>query len=368
MISEIAIKNFKVLKDVNLEFSALNILAGLNGSGKSSLIQALLLLRQSFEKKDYNGLVLQGGNLLDLGSGKDIFYQYAGSDEQIKFMIKDENGKSFIWKYSYESGSDILPGILSPDQSSLENLSLFTNGFQYLNTEHISLSDTHLKSEYNVKNRNIGARGEFTAHYLAEYGISERVKNIKLHHEAARSDSLIHQTDAWLGEISPGVKLVAEDMANIGKVRLAFKFETKNGFTNEIKPGNTGFGISYVLPVVVAILKARKGDIVIVENPESHLHPKGQSVLGRMAACAAANGVQFIIETHSDHIINGIRVAVKKSILSALSTKIFYFDRILEQDEQYSEIEEIKLDRNGELSCYPKGFLDELNEQLMQLI
>ena len=146
------------------------------------------------------------------------------------------------------------------------------------------------------------------------------------------------------------------------------KFEPKDGYTNEMKPVNTGFGISYVLPVVVAILKARKGDIVVIENPESHLHPKGQSVLGRMVALAAQDGVQFIVETHSDHVINGVRVAVKNGNLSPSKVKIFYFDRVLEKREQYSEVEEIRLDKNGELSNYPKGFLDEWSEQLMQLI
>ena len=368
MIKNISIKNFKALKDIKLQFSALNILTGLNGSGKSSLIQTLLLLRQSFEKKDYNGFLLQGGGLINLGSGKDVFYQYADRDEYIEFALEDDLAGYFIWKFSYESGSDILSFILPVNFQTATELGLFTNKFQYLNAEHISPTDTYSRSEYNIKNRDIGAKGEYVAHYLAEYGISECIENMNLSHKAARSASLIHQADAWIGEISPGVKLIAEDIKSVGQVRLAFKFETKDGYTNEMKPVNTGFGISYVLPVVVAILKARKGDIVIIENPESHLHPKGQSVLGRMVALAAQDGVQFIVETHSDHVINGVRVAVKKNSLPPSKVKIFYFDRVLEEREQYTKVEEISLDENGELSNYPKGFLDEWSEQLMQLI
>ena len=368
MINRIDIKNFKSLRDVTLRLSSLNILAGLNGSGKSSLIQTLLLLRQSFERKDHNGLLLQGGNLINLGSGKDVFCQDAGRDEYIEFSLEDDRGECLKWAFAYEAGSDILPVVESGKSRDMAGFGLFTANFQYLNTEHIPSTDVYPRSEYAIKNRDIGPKGEFAAHYLAEYGISEHICNTRLCHERARSNSLIHQVDAWIGEISPGVRLIAEDIKSIGQVRLAFKFETHDGYTSEIKPANTGFGISYVLPVVVAVLKARKGDIVIIENPESYLHPKGQSVLGRMIAYGADNGVQFIIETHSDHFINGVRVAIKKDSIPPSTVRIFYFDRVADNTGQHTAIEEIRLDKQGELSVYPKGFLDEWNEQLMQLI
>ncbi len=367
MIKNISIKNFKLLRDVHVQLTSLNILTGLNGSGKSSLIQTLLLLRHSLRRNDSKGLALQGGSMIDLGVGRDVFYQYAGNDESMEFAIEDDKNNRFNWTFSYETSSDVLPFFPSRKNQVLPDLSLFTDGFQYLNTEHLSSKETFPRSDSHVKVRAIGARGEYAAHYLAEYGISEKIHNQKLQHETSRSSVLIHQADAWIGEISPGVKLIAEDVKKIEQVRLAFKFETRDGYTNEIKPINTGFGLSYVLPVVVAVLKAKKGDLVIIENPESHLHPKGQSVLGRMIACAAQDGVQFIIETHSDHFINGVRVAVKNGMSQSLA-KIFYFDRILGKSEQYSEIEEVMFDKNGELSSYPKGFLDEWNEQLMQLI
>jgi predicted ATPase len=85
-------------------------------------------------------------------------------------------------------------------------------------------------------------------------------------------------------------------------------------------------------------------------------------------AYAAQIGVNIFVETHSDHIINGIRVAVKNNHLDALNAKIFYFDRVLDQSDQYSQVEEIRIDKNGELSSYPKAFMDEWNEQLMKLI
>ncbi len=370
MIEKISIKNFKSLKNVELSLSNFNVLTGLNGSGKSSFIQTLLLLRQSFKNadKDNAGLILQGGELISLGSGKDVFYQYAGKDEIIKFEILT-NDNIFEWCFEYNPNTDILPINKKKYGAQLSSFNLFNSHFQYLNVEHIPPQISYEKSEFQVvKNQNIGIKGEYVVHYLSEYGSSENIQNSDLRHPKANSNFLIHQTDAWISEISPGAKLVVEDIRKLDMVRLAIKFETKQGHTNEVKPINTGFGISYVLPVVVAILKARKDDILIIENPESHLHPKGQSTIGRMMSYAAQGGVQVFVETHSDHIINGVRVAVKDGKLSAKNVKIFYFDRILDSVEQYSNIEEIQIDKNGELSNYPKGFLDEWNEQLMKLI
>ena len=369
MIKKIKIKNFKSLRNVELQLSNLNVLAGLNGSGKSSVIQTLLLLRQSY-KNQYQGstgLILQDGELVSLGSGKDVFYQYA-KDEKIEFEILS-NDKVFKWSFIYKPNSDILSVEKEQDGKRLLSFNLFNNNFQYLNAEHIPPQMSYKKSESQViKNNNIGVKGEYVVHYLSEYGLSRKVKNVYLKHPKATTDSLIHQTNAWISEISPGTRLIAEDVKGLDIVRLAIKFETKDGYTNEIKPINTGFGITYVLPVVVAILKARKDDILILENPESHLHPMGQSIIGRMMSYAAQEGVHIIVETHSDHIINGIRVAVKEGGLSARNIKFFYFDRILDHSEQYSDIKEILIDRNGELNSYPRGFLDEWNEQLMKLI
>ena len=134
------------------------------------------------------------------------------------------------------------------------------------------------------------------------------------------------------------------------------------------KPENVGFGISYALHVVTALLAAGAGGLVIIESPESHIHPRGQAELGKLIALVAQNDVQVIIETHSDHIINGIRVAVKEGLLSEDKTTLFYFERKVAEKEQFSAITDIKLDRNGTLSDEPEGLLDEWGNQLLKLI
>lgn len=368
MINKINVKNFKSFKELDLSLTKLNLLTGLNGAGKSSLIQSLLLLRQSFQSniEKNTGLILQG-DLINVGSGKDAFHQYAAKDEYLELILYDNKKNIYSWIFEYRPETDILPAKKKPIIDNLSNLSIFNKNFQYLNAEHIPPQIIYQKSAYNVlQNRNIGIKGEYSVHYLTEYGSKDKITCDNLRHPNAKSESLIHQTDAWLSEISPGIKLIAEE--GIDQLRLAVKFETADGYTNEFKPVNIGFGISYVLPVLLAILKAEEGDILLLENPESHLHPKGQSTIGKLIACAAQNGVQIVAETHSDHIINGIRVAVRQQKISAKNISIFYFERDITTTNQESKVSTIKIDRNGELSDYPKGFLDEWNEQLMELI
>jgi len=120
------------------------------------------------------------------------------------------------------------------------------------------------------------------------------------------------------------------------------------------------------LPIIVAILKAKEGDLLIIENPESHLHPAGQSKIAELCAIASANGVQIIVETHSDHFLNGIRVATKRGLMTPKQSKVYYFRK--DKDELETKIDEINIDKNGGIDRYPKGFFDQFDEDLDKLI
>lgn len=376
MIKYLYIQNFKSLKDVKLKPANLNLCFGLNGMGKSTLLQALLLLRQSKQKGVLldRGLWLNNKDLLSLGTGKDVFYQKAGKDEFLRFEIKTSDNSDYKWAFKFDATSDILP--FSPEQvltleeyKSLDKFGLFNNNFQYLSAEHYSPQKAYPKSEFEVnQNRSLGSKGEYTVHYLSVYGNEEKVTYSNLKHEKDTSDFLINQTNAWLSEICPGTKLSIEDIRGTDLLRLGVQFETKTEYTNEFSPVNVGFGILYVLPVIVSLLKAEPDSILLIENPESHLHPKGQSAMGRLMALAAQNGVQIFCESHSDHIINGIRVTVKEGILEKGKLAIYYFDRNPADDEHRTRISEIFIDRKGELSEYPEGLLDEWSNLLSKLI
>ena len=137
-------------------------------------------------------------------------------------------------------------------------------------------------------------------------------------------------------------------------------------FTNPYSPVNVGFGIPYVLPLILTLLISQPGDLVLIENPESHLHPRGQAELGKLIALASQSGVQIICETHSDHIINGIRVAVKENNIDSNKVRLFYFDKN-ETTKLETEVTPINVDKNGELDSYPTGLLDEWGNLMAKL-
>jgi predicted ATPase len=224
----------------------------------------------------------------------------------------------------------------------------------------------------------LGKYGQYTAHYI-DIRSNETVEfeNV-LHKDTLTKDevtgkeflnkTLINQINLWMGEISPGVSVRTTKVSS-DIVLLEFVFKQPNfGNTNRFKPENVGFGISYALHVVTALLKGKAGDLIIIENPESHIHPRGQAELGKLIALVALNDIQIIIETHSDHILNGIRVGVKEHSELTDRTALFYFEKVVTDSEQYSKITNIEVDMNGELSNYPVNLLAEWSNQILKLL
>jgi len=130
------------------------------------------------------------------------------------------------------------------------------------------------------------------------------------------------------------------------------------------RPTNVGFGLTYVLPVIIACLTAQPGAMILLENPEAHIHPRGQSAMARLTCAAAAIGAQLVVETHSDHILNGVRLSVKREILPAERVVLHYFRR---EDDGIHVVSPI-MGADGMLSEWPPGFFDEWDRSLDQLL
>lgn len=383
MIKTIDIKNFKSIKEKQFPLKNLNLLLGLNGMGKSSFIQALLALKQS-PNLNNGRLDLNSDRFINLGTTKDVLYQYS-KKKDLSLDLNFSSGNSLNLQFKYEPEADYFLGKNIEINSFTETFrkilqeSLFTDNFQYLNANRKEPTSVNPKNFSNVVNsRNIGNHGEFTAHFIEVFNGDDLQFDNLLHKESVSKDTvtgkeiinktLINQINLWMGEISPNVNVRTTSISS-DFILLEYVYKQPNfGNTNRYKPENVGFGISYGLPVVVSLLAARPGELIIIENPESHIHPRGQAELGRLIAKAAMNDVQVIIETHSDHILNGIRVAVKENEVSKDKVAIFYFEREIEADEQYSKITDITVDQKGELSSYPLDMLDEWNNQLFNLM
>lgn len=364
MINKLIVRNFKSLKEVDIDTNSLNLFMGLNGMGKSSLVQTLLLLKQSNEI-DKRRLSLSG-NIINIGKGKDALYQFA-KEEFIEIGLEVEQRKCYNWKFDYKPELSVLEAKIGNKIEDINYLRKKFDRFQYLTADHVGPQEIYETNSGVISNNELGDRGEYTVHFLHVYGYSYKVPK-RLLHPRVKESSLISQVNAWLNEISPGVKLNVIEVPHVDKVLLNYEFELLKGKTSAFKPANVGFGISFVLPVITSLLLAKNETIIILENPESHIHPKGQAELGKLMALAAANGAQLFVETHSDHVINGIRVAVKEGLIDKSKVKISYFEKETTKEEQYTKITEIKVDKNGELSEYPKDFLDTWNNQLLKLI
>jgi predicted ATPase len=345
---------------------ALTILTGLNGSGKSSVLQSLLLLRQSYKKQRLNEALVLNNSLCSIGTGKEAFYQSA-EDDFLLFDFKDGT-TSYNWRFSVNENKDFLP-LLQPSaisDSDMQKLSLFNNNFQYLCAGRLpnfkyERGDLEVEKERQISLKN--GYGELTAQFL-DYWRKELVKPV-LKNSNSKFDDLLSQVTAWEREISPKVNIIPKKVGDSFTIHYSFDREDAFGTTDEFKTENVAFGLTYALPVITAILSAKDNALLLIENPEAHLHPRGQSKLTELMALAAQSGIQIIVETHSDHVFNGIRKAIASKKIKKEKVNIHYF----ELDGTNTSIDtEIRISDNGRVLNHKKGLFDQFDDDLDELL
>ncbi|MDE0401474.1 MAG: DUF3696 domain-containing protein [Candidatus Poribacteria bacterium] len=373
MLESVTLHNFKAFVSQGILLRPLTLLTGLNGMGKSSALQSLLLLRQSFLQRvltetEGSGLVLNG-DLVQLGTGSDVLFDNADADE-IGITLKS-NGQEARWRFGYDRQADVLRLMAeSVVPNSIFTSNLFSNDFHFLEAERVGPRTSFEMADFVVREqKQIGTKGQFTAHFLDQYRSTE--VSDALHHPFGRSSTLIHQVTAWMGDISPGAVIRVEGYGEMDLMRLAFGFERADtaGDIRYYRSTNVGFGLTYTLPVLVALLSSPAGALVLLENPEAHLHPRGQSYVGELIARVANVGVQVIVETHSDHILNGIRIAVKNSLMSPTDVALHFFERPVDDSESSGvTVVSPQIDSDGRLDFWPEGFFDEYGKSLQNLL
>lgn len=371
MIKNYKINNFKSFKNADIMFGKLNVLSGINGSGKSSILQSLLLIKSHFESKNPNSDILSLNNdYFKLGTVADVYHE--GAEElYIKFQFNVDDHE-FDFSFAYNSSDKNLDYLrLQEVPQHLEKINDFFKKTHYLQANRIGPTVLQEKDDDKVRNSmSIGLSGEFVYHYLDLYGDLEIDIEEREHENSENNRSLIVNTNKWLQEICPGISLKTRAIEGTDQISLSYLFSGKMGTSNSYRSTNVGFGISYVLPVIVQCLKAKKGDLIIIDTPEAHLHPQGQSKLGELFAKTAADGIQLIIETHSDHVINGIRKSVVQSFIEAEDTKFYFFERTDSDNSisPYTTVHSPKLDENAKFDVWPKGFFDEWTRSLNKIL
>lgn len=352
-IHNIKIKNFKSLKDISLSLKNLTLVTGVNSSGKSSFIQTLLLLKQNENIINIKEFKLRGvGNIEDI-----LYNDFDNRSDRLSISLNNGGTKLLLVANDrFEENDDYIID---------KSINLFYDSFQYLETNRIPPQDSYDMSIENIDKGLLGLQGEYTAHYLNQ-NKNHKIGIGNLKHSKALTDRLIENASLWLGEISDGIEISTKIYPELGRVTLAYSHNYQGKRTKQYTPLNVGFGITFILPIIVAILKAKPDDLLIIENPESHLHPKGQSKIAELCSIASANGVQIIIETHSDHFLNGIRIATKNELLTPEDSKIYYFRK--DKGGVETKVDEINIDKEGGIDRYPKGFFDQFDEDLDRLV
>ncbi|MCL0182211.1 DUF3696 domain-containing protein [Klebsiella pneumoniae] len=360
-IKSIKLENFKSYKNQTFNISGLNVFCGNNSVGKSTVMQAIAMILQSdFGNKSDLKL---NGDLINVGRIDDIFNDFTSAEGKLSITISTSNCE-VRWGITKEDSTIIrneLPCISGlEDIKTLKDFINISN-FQYIEAERIGPRDNIPLSQHNFHSDWLGKKGEYVIEVLDTI-MNKQDRLILDNEKPNKDDPRIHyklnsvrvasNIQAWMDEISPNYKIHPKLEVN---ANIAYNtIQAESG--KQTKPKNIGFGYSYALSIVSALLLAKPGELVVLENPEAHLHPRGQSYMGRLIAYTAQAGVQVLIETHSDHLLNGIRVVARTSPdFSPELISLFY----ISHENNESTAEKIAIGKDGKLSSWPKGFFDQ---------
>ncbi len=344
-ITEIELHAFKSFPHRAIKFKPLTLLAGLNNSGKSSVIQALRMYCNS----------VHGTSTLLEGHGtvkEDLRSKFSPPSDPIQITCHYSDDENYFLRLD---DTTLVTPIKAPPV------------YCYIGADRLGPQTSLPLLRSLGAFPQIGYKGEYVLDFLQK--LENSIVPDALIHEKAEGKTLAFVVEGWLNEISPGVDF---------KYQTNPKTDSAYAEIDGFRPANVGYGLSYTLPILVAILgmsakapvagweeswgeawdaqKRDNGVLVILENPEAHLHPQGQTAMGKLIALAAACGVQIVVETHSDHLMDGIRIAVKEQKIAADKVAFQYFTK---KPDEPSKVVSPLLHENGKLDFWPEGFFDQ---------
>mgnify|MGYP000867002186 CR=1 FL=1 len=342
---KICLESFKCFEDITFYLNNITFLTGANASGKSSLIQALLLADSTLtgcggeETSEITISLCDPQRALDLGN-VDNLINHKGLDK-VRIKIADT-------ELEFRGEDEVsLGSLLMYINTNKENtLGCIT----YLNAERIG---PRLETSLDKTNKQrCGCHGENTASVILNNDFTKIPASKCRQPNLDKERNFRIELDSWLNLIFPGISITINS-TGATKCQLMVnneRLEDKNVATN------VGFGISYVLPILVSCLLAKDNETIIIENPEAHLHAKAQSNMGYFLGTMAASGLRILVETHSEHIINGVRRLLAGSEVLKPEAVTIYF---MEAEEEQIKQTEISIDKDGNLSAFPIDFFDQ---------
>jgi predicted ATPase len=384
MLTNIRLGNFKCFNSLSLNLAPLTLLTGFNAAGKSTTLQSILLLAQSLRSGNRMGGLSLNGPLARLGTPGEVLNS---GDGDVVFAVEDDKVE-IEWSLQAEErskgsalrvggikirsaagiatfpGSQQLESLLPPEvgdeaKSLVERLreTIFLSAVRQ-GTADVFPSPEELSPVH----ADVGVQGEL-APWWFQLLLDEEIDGNRCN-QSDEANSLRRQFNAWANELFPGAQGNAQIVERTNLMRLELRIGDVGDWR---RPSNIGYGLTYAFPVIVAGLLAKSRQILIIDSPEAHLHPLGQSRMGRFLAQMAAAGVQIIVETHSDHVLNGMRLALRDNLIEPENVAIHFFNHVSSEKGISNRVISPEIDRNGNLSEWPEGFFDQSEKDLARL-
>jgi len=371
VLTRLDIEHFKCFEILRLPLAPLTLLSGSNASGKSSALQALVLLHQTMRDHEWSTRLMLNGDAVRLGTVADVVDKVHGR-RTIGLGVVD-GGQCYHWTFSGERSEMSMtvervviqesvfehPQMLryllpSKTGDNAASVALRLRGLTYITAERVGPREVYPLEDRQTATV-VGPAAEHAISVLY-WGREEQVLP-----PLALDDSpptRLRQVEARMRTFFPGCALTVQQVSQANGVTLGIRTSDDTDFH---RPIHVGFGLTQVLPIVIAALSAAEGDILLIENPEVHLHPAGQALMGQFLSEVARAGVQVILETHSDHILNGIRRAVKSGSLKPEKTAIHFFR---DRGEDGEQVISPQLDVSGNVDTWPAGFFDQFDKDM----
>ncbi|MBP1165787.1 putative ATPase [Chryseobacterium sp. PvR013] len=334
MIQKLIIDNFKCFDKVEIPLKNINIFCGTNSSGKSSAIQSLLLIDNCLSEE--NSL---NSKWLNLGYFEEI-RNFIVRREAINIEIEQND-----IKYNLCIDED---GIYCEKNETYKKLN-------YISANRVGPKDFYHKIT-STKNF-IGENAEFLIDYL--YRNSTRTIDYERMYDK-QSSTLGYNVNLWLKKIL-NANINLDNIISGNIITANYNYRDNK----PVRPYHIGAGISYTVGIIILCLSASKDETIVLENPEIHLHPKAQSELAAFLCFVASKGVQLIIETHSDHIFNGVRKSINKKEISKELAEIHFFEL---DENNISTNNAICLNEEGRILDMKKGLFDQFDNDLDELL
>jgi len=350
MLERLKIDGFKSIDSQEFSLKPITILTGINSSGKSTVIQSLLILSSAISNSSVlNTYVKKFTNF------NEVRNKYTNA-RKITFYTEEANGL-FSMEYNLFLPNELG---LKSDMRITENWDrlIFEKNLFYISANRVGQEDI---AEYDEEIK-FGTNGKYIFGYFEQNKDKEVYKKLIRY---TQHNTLEAQLSYWLKYILDIDLRVETSKITSSSVKVSF---SSDGL-NDLSPFNLGAGNSYLAKILIIGLSCQKDNIFIVENPEIHLHPKAQARLSDFFVMLGNSGIQVILETHSEHIINKLRYNIYKNNFHSDNAIIYY-----KQDSR-TDFVLLMINENGHFTDdenniveFPTGFFDSTLDELLEIM